>query len=73
MQTGKMERKEGNFPNEVCKFLVLGGKKKRFAMKERKELQHSWSNGHCERKKCDCLIKILTVQEANESVWIRIN
>lgn len=34
MQTGKMERKEENFPNEVCKFLVS---KKREICKEREE------------------------------------
>jgi len=34
MQTGKMERKRGNFANEVCKFLFL---KKGEICKEREE------------------------------------
>lgn len=51
-----MERKDGkkrwkekkiSFPNEVCRILFL---KDKIAEKEMKELQHGWSNGHCERK-----------------------
>lgn len=71
MQTGEMERKEGNFPNEVCKVLVL---KKSEICEEREERDtvqlEQWSP---RKEKCDCLIKFLTVQEANVSAWIRIN
>lgn len=46
---GKKEKKKkkGSFPNEICRFLFL---KYKIAEKEMKELQHGWSNSHCERK-----------------------
>lgn len=47
MERREKKKKKGSFPNEVCRFLFL---KYKIAEKEMKELQHGWSNSHCERK-----------------------
>lgn len=72
MQTGKTEKKEGSFPAKVCNFFCCK-KERDLQIKRGKSQSTAGAMVTVKGKKFDCLIRILTAQEANVSVWIRIN